>query len=373
MKHFLTALLLLSLLFQAGCARSTSDGTSGPQAESPQLAYEATFDDGAFSPIDPGAVCYDLLEIRLCVLDGEPAKALFFPEDPILEEERREDNGRRNYNARGASGAYLHITNSSGGNLDSYLIFRTSWYQEMFDNLVMNNPADVGSFNLNNVDDLPRDGDLDFAPAAEAEAAVRSALGQIGCENLGESMEAVIISPLSRETLALLDKSHPRYDFDYETQEKIQIPLQSWGKEDECYYLSFQGQYGGIPFSREGVKYPGPHIEAVYSPRGIEFLCILSPFEVVKPGQPVDMPDPAAARELIAGKYDKIILPYPVIIQQVSLEYVMPSSGAGLIPSWRVIVNDVDCVTDEETGESFSNRHHHLLDALTGKEIVWTR
>lgn len=53
MKHFLTALLLLSLLFQAGCARSTPDGTSGPQAESPQLAYEATFDDGAFSPIDP--------------------------------------------------------------------------------------------------------------------------------------------------------------------------------------------------------------------------------------------------------------------------------------------------------------------------------
>ena len=98
MKHFLTALLLLSLLFQAGCARSTPDGTSGPQAESPQLAYEATFDDGAFSPIDPGAVCYDLLEIRLCVLDEEAAKALFFPEDPILEENSREDNGRRGYN-----------------------------------------------------------------------------------------------------------------------------------------------------------------------------------------------------------------------------------------------------------------------------------
>lgn len=373
MKHFLAALLLLSLLPLAGCARSTPDGTSGSPAESPHLSYEAAFDDGAFSPIDPGAVCYDLLEIRLCVLDEEAAKALFFPEDSILEEKRREDNGRRSYHARGASGAYLHITNSSGGKLDSYLLFRTSWYQEMFDNLVINNPADMGSFNLNNVDDLPQDGDLDFAPAAEAEAAVRSALGQIGCENLGESMEAVIISPLSRETLALLDKSHPRYDFDYETQEKIQIPFQSWGKEDECYYLSFQGRYGGIPFSREGTKYPGPHIEAVYSARGIESLDITSPFEVVRPGQPVDMPSLTAARELIAEKYDKIILPYPVVIQQVSLEYVMPSSGAGLIPSWRVIVNDVDRVTDEETGKSFSNRHHHLLDALTGKEIVWTR
>ena len=127
MKHFLTALLLLSLLFQAGCARSTPDGTSGPQAESPQLAYEATCDDGAFSPIDPDAVCYDLLEIRLCVLDGEPAKALFFPEDPILEENSREDKGppaqgqQQNTvqsNARGRQPIYLRLPPSCTINHD---------------------------------------------------------------------------------------------------------------------------------------------------------------------------------------------------------------------------------------------------------------
>ena len=57
-----------------------------------------------------------------------------------------------------------------------------------------------------------------------------------------------------------------------------------------------------------------------------------------------------------------------VVVHEVSLEYVLTSQGGTLVPAWRVIMEEVDGIKDEETGEAVSIWDCYFFNALTGEE-----
>lgn len=62
-----------------------------------------------------------------------------------------------------------------------------------------------------------------------------------------------------------------------------------------------------------------------------------------------------------------------VVVHEVSLEYVLSSrTGSTLVPAWRVIMEEMGGITDEETGVSASIWDCYFFNALIGEEYTDT-
>ena len=87
-------------------------------------------------------------------------------------------------------------------------------------------------------------------------------------------------------------------------------------------------------------------------------------------GERIDMPTEAEARQRIAEKFEADMEERgcDVVVHEVSLEYVLTSQGGTLVPAWRVIMEEVDGIKDEETGEAVSIWDCYFFNALTGEE-----
>lgn len=378
MKRFFLILLLLSLLLQTGCAVAQAAEADRPApmeapdaGEGARLIFaEDAFDQGRGAP---GAVCYDRLEVRLTQLDPEELKNLFFSRagDPITSEANDPPHiDWSGYSAHGSDGAFLHAR----GGVESGMVYYHVPWEEKTSLLVRDEPADIGMvFEINNLDRLPREGDLPFAAAREAEDAVRALLDRLGCRHLG----AAEVYPISHETYAKLDAATRRYDMD-STDSRTVLPPQEWTEADDCYYLAFRGGYDSLPFCREGFARPGTWACAYYGARGIEFLEVVSPLEVTGTGTEIPMPAEKEARARIAQKFEEDLRErgHDVVVHEVSLEYVLTSRAAEtLVPVWRVILEEVDAITgidarDGRTGLVRSEWDCYFFDALTGEEYV---
>lgn len=352
MKRFFIIWFFLFSAFLSGCAQTAPNLPEDTNKPDP-LPAELTFSEDVFSHSHnaPDAVCYDWLEAQIYQFRVDDAKAVFFENDPIVSSEDHDYGNRCVYMASGASGAYLLIEYNSAAK--QTMLYRTHWYNSKADLLVKNYPADIGAFNLNNAVELPQE-ELAFATAQEAEAAVKEALGQLGCGNIG----AAEVYSLNPATLAALERDDPRVD-----DNGKELPMQSWTDEDACYYLVFRGEYDGLVFAREGLQWEGTNITAYYSSRGIEGLQIQTPLEITGVGQEIDMPSTEDVKAMISRKYDSIILTNAITIEAISLEYIMVPSEGRLLPSWRVIVSE-DC------GE-YQYKSYLRFNALTGEQMIW--
>lgn len=371
MKRTFLALLLLSLLL-TGCAQVHAVQADPPAPAEEPAAPRLIFVAGAFEQGHnaPDAVCYDHLEARRIQFDVEDIKSMLFTEagDPITMEGGPHDcggfadisahSGPGGWEAGWGPGAFLTVR-TGAENLMVY--YHVPWYDK-YSLVVEEHSADVGMcFLFDNVDLAPQEGDLAFATAREAEDAVRAALDRMGFPHL----EDVEIYRLSKETLKEMEKASQVWFRDLEAE--------TWTEEDECYFLVFRAQYDGLTIVREGLRHcqEGAKASAFYNSKGIAFIEAHTPLEIIGTGERVDMPTEAQARQRIAEKFEADMTERgcDVVVHEVSLEYVLPSRGGGtLVPAWRVIMEEVDGIKDEETGKAVSIWDCYFFNALTGEE-----
>ena len=352
MRRFFAVLLPFLVIFLGGCAQTAPNLPEDTDKAAPLLA-ELRFSEDAFSHSRnaPDAVCYSWLGAQLYQFRPDDANAVFFEKDPIVSS-KDEEHGRCSvYTATGASGARLVLEYNSA--FMQSLYYRTPWYGSKTELLVKDYPADIGAFNMNNVDKLPQE-ELAFATVREAETAVKDILERLGCSNLG----AAEVYALSPATLAALERADPQKDDDGR-----ELPLHSWTEEDACYYLVFRCEYDGLVFSREGLQVAGTNIAVHYSARGVECLEIQSPLEVTGIGERMDMPSPEDAKAIVTQKYDSMLLTNDITVEEISLEYIMVPGEGRLVPSWRVIIL-------KDYGE-YQYQSHLRFNALTGKQMTW--
>lgn len=375
MKRFILALLLLSLLVQTGCAVRAAQAEPPAPAEGSAPAEEARliFAGDAFKQgyDAPDAVCYDHLEARRVQFDVEDLKSMLFTEvgDPITMGDGPHTtksghtdisfhSGPGGWERGWGPGAFLTV----GSGVDNHMAYyHVPWYDK-YSMVVSEHSADIGMcFLFDNVDLAPQEGDLAFAAAQEAEDAVRAALDRMGFPHL----ENVEIYRLSKEVLREMEKDTQSWCHHLESE--------TWTEEDECYLLVFRAQYGGITIAREGIRNcrgSGTKASALYDHKGIAFLEAFAPLEIVETGERIDMPTEAEARQRIAEKFEADMEERgcDVVVHEVSLEYVLTSQGGTLVPAWRVIMEEVDGIKDEETGEAVSIWDCYFFNALTGEE-----
>lgn len=353
MKRIFCISMAFWMLILAACggapAPNVPEDTSPGEDSSPQEG-KLIFAEDAFDRmnIPSDAVCYDHLEAALPPLDLELVQNCFFQGQEAVQEETHGSDSSGGYLAENEAGDILWVSYQEGKLQElSYISF---WFQETIGSgspLIKDYPASVGSFVLNNLDQLPTDtGDLDFATAEEAENTVRQILDLL----LGAALSYTEIYALPPDVLAKLSSDGPDN-------------LHILGEEDAVYYMIFRGGYDGLTFSREGSLGPGMNITVYFSARGIENLSVTSAYQVTEAGQPVKMPTEEDARAAILAKYDTIILSRDTTIEEVTLEYSMDPSGSGLLPSWRVIVDEK--VPDDAYIEKYCVR----FNALTGKDF----
>lgn len=356
MKRFFIISLFLFSAFLSGCAQTAPNLPGDTDKPAPLLA-ELRFSEDVFSHSRnaPDAACYSWLDAQIHQFCVDDANAVFFEKDPIVSSKDDDRGSHSVYSATGASGNRLFLEYNSVS-MQS-LNYRTPWYTSKAELLVKDYPADMGAFNMNNMNELPRE-ELAFATVREAEAAVKDTLEQLGCGNLG----AAEVYSLSPATLAALERDYPRMDDDGK-----ELPLQSWTEEDACYYLVFRCEHDGLVFSREGLQTAGTNITAYYSSRGIEYLEIQTPLDVTGVGENIEMPSMEDAKAMVSQKYDSMILTNDTTVEEISLEYVLAPGGGKLIPSWRVIISET--IVSEELGE-FQYRFCIRFDALTGKQMT---
>ena len=353
MKRFFAMLLFLSITFLGGCTQ-TATKISENSDETIQPSVELSFSDDMLSHNNNAsdAICYDWLEAQIHQFSIDDVKNAFFADDPIISDENRDYGSYSFYVALGLSGAYLQMEYNS--TTRKTIFYKTPWYDPKVHLLVQDYPADIDSFNLNNIDKLPQGEDLAFATVQEAEDSVRKVLELLGCENVGTA-EVYSLSP---EILTSLDESIRRVDDDGND-----MPMQTWTDEDACYYIVFREEYDGLVFSREGIQWEGTNIVAYYSARGIEYMSIRTPLEVTATGQQIEVPSVEDAKAMITDKYNSIIMTAPATVEEISLEYIMTVDQGTLVPSWRIIV-------DESTAQ-IPYKCCVRFDALTGKELTW--
>lgn len=353
MKRFFAMLLFLSITFLGGCTQ-TATKISENSDETIQPSVELSFFDDMLSHNNNAsdAICYDWLEAQIHQFSIDDVKNAFFADDPIISDENSDYGSYSVYVALGLSGAYLQMEYNS--TTRQTIFYKTPWYDPKVHLLVKDYPADIDSFNKNNIDKLPQGEDLAFATVQEAEDSVRKVLELLGCENVGTA-EVYSLSP---EILTSLDESIRRVDDDGND-----MPMQTWTDEDACYYIVFREEYDGLVFSREGIQWAGTNIVAYYSARGIEYMSISTPLEVTATGQQIEVPSVEDAKAMITDKYNSIIMTAPATVEEISLEYIMTVDQGTLVPSWRIIV-------DESTAQ-IPYKCCVRFDALTGKELTW--
>jgi len=351
MKRIFITLFFLFSAFLSGCAQTAPNLPEDTDKSVPLLA-ELRFSEDVFSHSRnaPDAVCHNWLDAQLYQFRPDDANAVFFEKGSIASSKDDDRGGHSVYVATGTSGNCLILEYNSVSMQSLY--YRTPWYISKIELLVKDYPADMGAFNMNNVNELPQE-ELAFATVQEAEAAVKDTLEQLGCGNLG----AAEVYSLSPATLAALDRDYPRKD-----DNGKELPLQSWTEEDACYYLVFRCEYDGLVFSREGLQMAGTNITAYYSSRGIEYLEIQTPLDITGVGENIEMPSVEDAKAVVSQKYDSMILTNDITVEEISLEYIMAPGKGRLVPSWRVIAS-------EDLGE-FQNKFCLHFNALTGKQMT---
>ena len=376
MKRTFLALLLLILLLTGCAVRAIQAEPSVPPEETAPAeelpAARLIFAGDAFQQgyNTPDAVCYDHLEARRVQFDVEDVKSMLFTEvgDPVtVEGGPHENNGWTSYGAHSGPGtwdpgwgpgAFLAVEKGVEHNM---AYFHVPWYDK-YSMVVQEHSADVGMcFLFDNVDLAPQEGDLAFATAREAEDAVRAALDRMGFPYL----ENVEIYRLSKEVLREMEKDNQSWCHHLESE--------TWTEEDECYFLVFRAQYDGITIARERLRHcgGGTKASAFYNRKGIAFLEANIPLEIIETGERIDMPTEAEARQRIVEKFEADMAERgcDVVVHEVSLEYVLPSrGGCALVPAWRVIMEEVDGIKDEEAGEAVSIWDCYFFNALTGEE-----
>ena len=182
MKRFFAMLLFLSITFLGGCTQ-TATKISENSDETIQPSVELSFSDDMLSHNNNAsdAICYDWLEAQIHQFSIDDVKNAFFADDPIISDENSDYGSYSLYVALGLSGAYLQMEYNS--TTRQTIFYKTPWYDPKVHLLVKDYPADIDSFNLNNIDKLPQGEDLAFATVQEAEDSVRKVLELLGCEN----------------------------------------------------------------------------------------------------------------------------------------------------------------------------------------------
>ena len=80
----------------------------------------------------------------------DDVKNAFFADDPIISDENSDYGSYSFYVALGLSGAYLQMEYNS--TTRQTIFYKTPWYDPKVHLLVQDYPADIDSFNKNNID-----------------------------------------------------------------------------------------------------------------------------------------------------------------------------------------------------------------------------
>ena len=150
MKRFFAMLLFLSITFLGGCTQ-TATKISENSDETIQPSVELSFSDDMLSHNNNAsdAICYDWLEAQIHQFSIDDVKNAFFADDPIISDENSDYGSYSLYVALGLSGAYLQMEYNS--TTRQTIFYKTPWYDPKVHLLVKDYPADIDSFNMNNI------------------------------------------------------------------------------------------------------------------------------------------------------------------------------------------------------------------------------
>ena len=264
---------------------------------------------------------------------------------------------RTEHNAQGEDGSYSQYINYICDGLNM-------GYQKEGLDFITDFFLHVGSaFDLeDNPDQYRKEGQLDFLDLDTARKRVEEEIAALGID-LGEG---------------LLGGS---YALDYQTMEKEEEVLDmdgnpdlpeykaSWTKEDDCYYFYGWQTYAGIKVHYPNEEYINKMadfnapVQAAYSKRGIEYLCLGKTFSFGQAGAQKDLLPFEEIVRIVTDKYGMLLTDTVDTVKRMELCYYPQKKENGkyeMTCIWTVTF----ARRDEDSGE-----HQMGIDAFTGEEI----
>lgn len=369
MKYF-GAVILVSVLLFTGCNADLEGSNSGSNGGN---SVELVFNDSTPTTVDGEQTAVpEKIEAGICTVNRncfteEDLFKLFGGDQEKVE--KNEKNGSVTYSLGDASGYIqiggLYYYTEDGNNFDSAQSLTrledTGAYKEYTD-------ESTG---------------FDFASREEAKECVLSAL-----EKLGYSSEKIDLKSQYSVKSAAYDFYKKEVHRQAEEDDSVKSMTEYLKRVDKTegrdfYYFNFTLKQDGIPvYSGKPFFYSdkadehiiGTKGQAVYTEKGLEYICLTSFFKSGEPSEKVQIIDLCEAKNLLADKINSSVYESGVNVYDSQLVYLQyfteneggQSSEAVLKPAYMFNCRTKVTVDGTETTRNFDV----FYDAVTGKELA---